>query len=103
MSFCFRSQFAHGGEEIGGGLRIRQRIERYGGRELGRLRPETHLQHVLLPRRHKRIQFRRGILLPVRAGGQNDGTRFAYLPFALISSLGRAAAAGTPAVAEYLR
>ena len=95
-------QLAQRGKEASGGFRIIERIERDRGGELRRLRAEANLQHVLLAHGHQSIEFGSGILLPVSAGGENDGAGFVDVPFAFIAAEGgHAAAVGAPAMAHH--
>lgn len=93
------SEFAKSGEEAGGGAGIVEGVECDGRRKLGRLGTEANLQNVLLAYRHQSVEFGRGILFPVSAGGQNDGTGFVDVPVAFIAFVDRhSAAVGAPAM-----
>src|ERR1700751_4768332 len=77
-------QFAQRCEEAGGGAGVIECIESNGGRELGGLRAETDLQHILLADGHQSVEFGRQIFLPVGASRKNDRTGFVDIPLTLI-------------------
>src|SRR5712671_2999495 len=66
-----RGNLAKSGYKSGSGIGVSQSFEVDCSRELWGLGAEADLQNVLPPRRHQRVEFGAGILLPARARGED--------------------------------
>ena len=87
-----------------GGVRISQRFQMHRSGELRRLRTEVHLQNILPARRHQSVQFRRGVLLPVRPRREDNRARFVDVPLAPVALTGRdPAVMSAPAMPHYFQ
>ena len=104
MSGGAGSELAESGKKSGGSAGVVEGIEGDGGGELRRLGPEADLEDVLLADGHQGVQFGSGILFPVSACSEYDGTGLVDVPFALVA-LARidAAAVGAPSMTADLK
>ncbi len=99
MGRCAGGQFAEGREKSGSGMGIVEGVKGDGRGKLRGFGAEADLKDVLLPNGHQSVEFRRGILFPMGASGEDDGTGFVEIPLPLCPlSVDDSAAVGAPAV-----